>query len=599
MNKTFKHIKLICFFVAYSAIVSLISCTNDQRTVKDVMESKISFLYRTMDAKELMSLDNDKVYSLFSEDEKEILSTKHWMFDANIPVVVSVMRSTEQKILPFWLVEKGFKKTGMTIRNQQTTYEVWQKSFKAGRAGLGINGFENYPLHYFVSVAPEKSGDHLVLTNFFPENQYVGVLENGAFTYHDWDELVLADVPETMKGQKLLTTVRGRGVESQLTGVFRTTDYPSSSHPDQVMLTWSSDPAKGIDIQWRTDTAVNQGIVKYRAAGSSEEFSDTADKYMMADRVLMNDRSINRFTAKLRDLKPATTYEYLIVPQTEWTENQTFSTPAPDSAFTFIWFGDTHHSPKFGELIKAVDKRHPETAFYSIAGDIVSDGLYRNHWDDIFNFTEGIVSRKPLMAVPGNHDNRNGLGALMFREFFSYPMNGPEGVEKEQTYSFRYKNALFLMIDATSPIDAQTLWIEEKLKGSDAVWKFAMFHFPPYSSDGGYPEIRSKWCALFDKYHVDIVMSGHVHNYLRTKPMYNESPVSSPSSGTVYLISIAIPDNDTQVKLSFADSQVSGEMLYQTVKVNGNNLEYKAMNIYGVVRDQMIIKKQLKLKSKM
>ena len=193
------------------------------------------------------------------------------------------------------------------------------------------------------------------------------------------------------------------------------------------------------------------------------------------------------------------------------------------------------------------------------------------------------------MVVPGNHDNRSGLGALMFRELFSYPMNGPEGVEKEQTYTFTYKNALFLMIDATSPIDAQTEWIERELAGSQAQWKFAMFHFPPYSSDGGYPEIRKKWCSLFDKYHVDMVMSGHVHNYLRTKPMRDEKPVSSPAEGTIYLISIAIPDNDPQTRLPFAESQVSGEMLYQKVKINGNKLDYKAMNIDGLIRDQLTI----------
>jgi hypothetical protein len=145
------------------------------------------------------------------------------------------------------------------------------------------------------------------------------------------------------------------------------------------------------------------------------------------------------------------------------------------------------------------------------------------------------------------------------------------------------------MIDATSPINAQTEWIERVLAASPAQWKFAMFHFPPYSSDGGYPEIRRKWCSLFDKYHVDIVMSGHVHNYLRTKPMRDEKPVSSPAEGTVYLVSIAIPDNDPQARLPFAESQVSGEMLYQKVTIKGNRLDYKAMNIDGVVRDQLNI----------
>jgi predicted phosphodiesterase len=357
------------------------------------------------------------------------------------------------------------------------------------------------------------------------------------------------------------------------------------------MLTWSSDPETGVDIQWRTDTTVTDGAVKFRAVGSTDETTADAEKYTMDDRVLMNDPSVSRYTAKLRNLKSETAYEYLIVPQEKYQENQTFSTPSEDGDFTFIWFGDTHHSSKFGELIRAAEARHPETAFYSIAGDIVSDGLYRNQWDDIFDFTAEVIRRKPLMVVPGNHDNRSGLGALMYRELFSYPMNGPDGVEKEQTYSFTYKNALFLMIDATSPIDAQTSWIENQLAGSDALWKFAMFHFPPYSSDGGYPEIRRKWCSLFDKYHVDMVMSGHVHNYLRTKPMKDEKPVSSTFEGTVYLVSIAIPDNDPQVKLPFAEAQVSGEMLYQKVKISGNKLEYKAMNFDGLVRDQLVITK--------
>jgi predicted phosphodiesterase len=585
-------ISILKYSVAFNLIiVSLVSCKGDEKSVKDVIDGKISFLYKTMDSAQLMSLDYDKVFSLFSENEKKILATRHWMFDVNVPVIVSVMRSTEQKVTPFWLLDRGFIKTDLTMKNEQTTYEIWQKSFNSGTIGLGINGFENYPLHYFVSVAPQKSGDQLMLSNFFPAGQFVGTLANGAFTYHDWDELVLSDVPEKMNGQRLLTTVRGRGVESWLTGVFRTTDYPSSNLPDQIMLTWSSDPATGIDIQWRSDTAINEGVVKYREAGSWEELASTAGKYRMDDRVLINDRSVNRYTAKLRNLKPGTTYEYLIIPQDKYKVGQTFSTSSEDRNFTYIWFGDTHHSPEFGELIRRAEKRHPETAFYSIAGDIVSDGLYRNQWDDIFDFTGEVISSKPLMVVPGNHDNRAGLGALMFRELFSYPMNGPEGVEKEQTYSFTYKNAFFLMIDATSPIDAQTDWIEDQLSRSNAQWKFAMFHFPPYSSDGGYSEIRKKWCSIFDKYHIDMVMSGHVHNYLRTKPMNDEKPVASPAAGTVYLISIGIPDNDPQAKLPFAESQVSGEMLYQKVKINGNKLEYKAMNIDGVVRDQMTITK--------
>jgi len=417
-------------------------------------------------------------------------------------------------------------------------------------------------------------------------------LEDSSFTYHDWNELVLTDVPVQMNGQKLLTTVRGRGVETHLIGAFRTTVYPSSKVPDQIMLTWSSDASTGIDIQWRTDTTIKTGIVKYRIKGSTTEYSVNAVKNMMEDRVLMNDRYINRFNAEIRNLTPGTTYQYRIVPQTEWSENYTFSTPAADDQFSFVWFGDTHHSPKFGEIINLAEKSHPDAAFYSIAGDMISDGLHRNQWDDLFEFSKNVISRKPLMSVLGNHDNRSGLGAAMYRELFSYPMNGPDSVEKEHTYSFRYKNALFLMIDVTSPIEVQTSWIEKQLSNTDALWKFAMFHFPPFNWEEPYFDIQKAWIPIFDKYHVDMVMNGHIHYYMRSKPMKGGQVVSSYNNGTAYIISIGIPTNNHKIsdELYAATHNTEGH-LYQYVTIKGKELEFKSINFENKIIDSFNIKK--------
>jgi 3',5'-cyclic AMP phosphodiesterase CpdA len=312
------------------------------------------------------------------------------------------------------------------------------------------------------------------------------------------------NVPEDMKGEKLLTTIRGRGTESHLVGAFRKTAYPSSSTPDQVMLTWSSDPLTSIDIQWRTDTTIETGKVNYREKGSNTLMSASAERYRMEDRNLMNDRYVNRFTAQLKNLKPGTNYEYQISRQTDWIEKYTFSTPARDSSFSFVWTGDTHHSPTINKLYNLADQSHPDAAFYSIAGDLVSEGLHRDEWDDLFHFTKEVISRKPFMAVIGNHDTRQGLGAWMYRELFSYPKNAPVGVQPKHTYSFRYKNALFLMIESTASIDSQKVWIEDQLAKSDATWKFAMFHFAPYNWDEPYPDIQAAWVPIFDKYHVDM-----------------------------------------------------------------------------------------------
>ncbi len=561
-------------------------------TVKDVMDQAVTRLYRTMSEQQLDSLTNDQVMVLLNDSEKNVLATRYWMFDVKVPVVVSVMRSAEQKKTPFWLAPAGFVKTGKTMKNEEVTYEVWQKKFDAGHVGLGINGFEDYMLHYFVSVAPQNKNDRLKLSDFFPANQYVGILEDSAFTYHDWTELVLMNVPDDMKGEKLLTTIRGRGTESHLIGAFRTTAYPSSSIPDQVMLTWSADPATSIDIQWRSDTTVEAGKVNYREKGSSQIMSAPAEKFKMEDRDLMNDRYINRFTAQLKNLKPGTTYEYQILPQTNWNEKYTFSTPAPDSSFSFVWTGDTHHSPTITKLFNLAAASHPDAAFYSIAGDLVSEGLHRDQWDDLFYFTKDVICRKPLMAVIGNHDTRQGLGAWMYGELFSYPKNAPVGVQPEHTYSFRYKNALFLMIESTASIDSQKVWIEDQLAKTDATWKFAMFHFAPYNWEEPYPDIQAAWVPIFDKYHVDMVMNGHIHYYMRTKPMRGGKVVGSYKEGTAYVESIGIPTKpEKRPEEPYTVVRNFNGDIYQYVKIEGEKMSFRAVNSENKVIDSFIIKK--------
>jgi hypothetical protein len=573
-------------------ILGLVSCHQKVKSVKEVMDKVVTGLYQTTSHADLQKLGYEQAMALFSPEDLKSLSTQHWMFDVNVPVVVSVMRSNKQKIVPFWLESSGFEKTGMIMKNEQTDYEVWQKTFKAGRVGLGIHGLDNSGLHYFVSVAPQNSNDQLELSNFFPENQYVGTLDDGAFTYHDWDELVLSDVPESMKGQKLLTTVRGRGVESHLVGAFRSSTYPSSSEPDQVLLTWSADPATSMDIQWRTDTTVKQGSVRYREWGSTTDFTVGAEKLVMEDRLLMNDRFTNHFTAKLKELKPGTAYQYLIDPQTEWSEQYSFTTAANDAAFSFLWFGDTHYSPQYGEILKLANAAHPDAAFFSIVGDLVSDGLHRNQWDDLLEYSKDVICRKPLMAVPGNHDNRAGLGAQTYRDMFSYPENAPEGVPTEQTYSFTYKNTLFLMIDGTSPIDVQTAWIEKQLAETQATWKIAMFHFPPYNWEEPYLNIQKAWVPLFDKYHVDMVFGGHIHYYMRSKPMKGGQVVGSYNDGTAYVISVGIPSRNQEITDEpYAAVRNQEGQLYQYVKIDGNQLSMTTVNANNKVIDSFEIKK--------
>ena len=559
------------------------------------MDEVITRLYSEVPAEKYASIDDDFMLNFLAMEEKEILATQYQYFTVNVPARVSLMRSKSQEVVPFWMENSGFVKTDMTVKNDNYEYEVWQKDFDAGRVNLGINGFDMHRVVYFICVGPQKAGEALEIPDYYPAQYSLEKMQKGAFTYHDWSSLLITELPDELVGLTLFTTVRGRAREAHVKGAFRATLFPSSEIPDQPLLTWSANPGNSIDIQWRTSTSSPDGIVKYWKKDVSDTQRVVASKFVMEDRMLYNDRYVHRFTAGLTGLEPGTIYGYVAgSEQTKsFTEVKYFQTQSSgQSKFSFIWFGDTHKSPVWGELLQKAHIKHHEVAFYTIAGDLVSTGLYRNEWDELFAYSGNVFSQKPLMPVPGNHDRQDGLGAWMYYEMFSLPKSGPQAVASESTYAFRYGNALYLMIDSTHPVEVQTAWIEEKLSATGAIWKFVFFHFPPYNYEEPYPDIQAAWVPLFDKYHVDMVMSGHVHYYMRTKPMKNGQEVDAHEDGTVYTISIGIDSqHDEMGEEPYAMVRYGNGPYYQHMEINDKVLTYTVYNNDCEVRDNLIITK--------
>ena len=576
----------------------LMACTSvdyeSDSSVQATMDDIVSRLNTGLSKEELNTIDQTFVLNLINDEEKESLSSYYWRFKVNVPVVVSVMRDIDQKIIPFWLNTAGFQKTEMTVSNGSFDYEVWQKVFPEGEVGLGINGFDRHRSVYFISVAPENAEDDLEISTIFPEEQEFSTLDVGQNTYSDWDELVLTEVPDSLKGQTLLTTFRGRAREAHLINAFRESKFPSSSTPDHIVLTWDADPSTSVVVQWRTIALVKEGILKYWIEGTQDTIVRVADRNILEDRLLKNDRYISRFSKKIVDLKSGKTYNYFVESEGEKSPVAFFKTAALDDEFSFIWFGDTHNNKKWGELLQGANKRFPDVAFYSITGDLVINGHERDSWDDFFAYSTNVFNSKPLMAVPGNRDSQDGLGASLFQSLLTYPANGPKDLSSGLSYAMTYKNALFLMLDVVSfSVEDQTAWINEQLAASDAAWKFVVFHFPPYNTVSNYSDIINEWVPIFDRYKVDIVMNGHYHYYMRTLPMVNSKPVENAKDGTVYITSLGARNVDLEgeTQLPYAAKQFKEGFLFQHISIKGNELTYQCIDEFGRVRDNMVISK--------
>jgi len=584
--------------ICLSQAMLFLAVANADSSVKQVMDDMVTRLNTTMSEDALYAIDNDAALALFSPEEREILATKYWHFDVNVPVIVSVLRTTNQSDVPFWLAEAGFSKTDLSVRNVENwTYEVWQKRFPAGHVGLGINGFDRHREHYLVGVGPQSEGETVSISNLFPSEFSIETLQDGAMCYHDWDNLFLKDVPSSLVGHKLLTTIRGRSRDAHLVGGFRKTEWPSSPQPDQITLTWSQDPRTTQAVQWRTSIDVESGAVRFKEEGSKGDYLKVpATVERIENRLLANDRYCHHHTVQLSGLKPDTEYVYSVGDSqaNSWSEEATFTT-APDGPkpFTFVMFGDTHNKAAWGEMLDGAFARHPETAFYTIAGDLVDTGQYRDDWDAFFARSTKVFRHRPVMPSLGNHDVLDGLGAALYRSVFALPTDGPEKLPPERAYSFEYSNALFVIPDCTSSHTDQLEWMEEVLANSKATWKFVVYHFPPYSQEHDeYPGIRFGWGKLYDKYHVDFALEGHVHYYMRSHPIYDDKVVSSPAEGTIHLISIAIPARVHDFPpADYAIKQYSGDPMYQTFEIDGNRLEFRSHLADGTLFDELVIEK--------
>ena len=69
----------------------------------------------------------------------------------------------------------------------------------------------------------------------------------------------------------------------------------------------------------------------------------------------------------------------------------------------------------------------------------------------------------------------------------------------------------------TTSDDRQTRLARAAARGSSATWKIAVFHHPPYTCGGhaGNTDVARRWVPLFERYGVQLVLSGHDHNYQR------------------------------------------------------------------------------------
>ena len=160
-----------------------------------------------------------------------------------------------------------------------------------------------------------------------------------------------------------------------------------------------------------------------------------------------------------------------------------------------------------GLRMKSYESRHPANmlAFLGDNDYTRSPTLFRQNWRRAFRWGRRIGLR--INGVLGNHDYEVDRGRYELRLL---GMPGPY-------YTRKLGDAQLFFLDSNAVSSRQTAWLEQQLADSTATWKIALFHHPPYTCGGhsGDTDVVRSWVPLFEAYGVQLVISGHDHNYQR------------------------------------------------------------------------------------
>jgi predicted phosphodiesterase len=214
----------------------------------------------------------------------------------------------------------------------------------------------------------------------------------------------------------------------------------------------------------------------------------------------------------------------------------------------FVVFGDSKgkkngvNEKVMNGVLKKIKKLNPLPDYIIHLGDLTAGS---DNMDKLSSMLEGFKNifigmdiRITIIPVFGNHEEgenpKDNASEVVFREAFRdfLPDGGPE--KYNRTVYFKDVDNIRLIV-----LNSCHFCEENRISGEQLKWfnnalsvnkdfKIVFVHIPSYPTGAHlgtsmdlYPEVRDKFWSIMDENNVDIVFSGHEHNY--SKRIINES----------------------------------------------------------------------------
>lgn len=324
--------------------------------------------------------------------------------------------------------------------------------------------------------------------------------------------------------------------------------------PEQIHLALMSD-ATQMRVNWVTLqstpsptvfwTQGTPGAAVYNATASTATYTKGGWQGFVHSAVMTNLMPATRYFYRVGDSTVGVDMnvgEFDLVPELNFISPPT---SLPAYPISFVHYADMGAMDVADRTVDRVSDLVATNAidFVLHGGDIAYSDGYEALADQFFRKIEVLSAYVPYMTAVGNHEGFFDFAPYLTR--FTMPWQGSS--PSPFYYAVSFGNLRLIAFNTEGPdglisIDLepsgqQNTWLEAELAASAADpaidWIVAVGHRPLYCSSGSdnclidAPIFRGDIEALLLKYNVDLVLTGHRHNYERTFPVFNGVPTAT------------------------------------------------------------------------
>ncbi len=287
--------------------------------------------------------------------------------------------------------------------------------------------------------------------------------------------------------------------------------YLQATTTESTTIAWGSTEGRGEVVLTKPGGEVVGSVAGQYVGDPARKERRLAAKSKPIEKLVGED--IYVLAAGFQKLEPNNLYCYQIVDNgvalTELAPMSTAPKPGSKNPIRFIAVGDIGTG---GDAQKAIAQRMTEKPFELILvlGDLAyNSGTAQEIHRKFFQIYANILRFVPVFPAIGNHERRTREGGPYF-EAFVLP-------QPERYYSFDWGDVHFVAIDTTQRDSAQIAWLEKDLAATKQRWKVVFGHHPMYTNALRGPQqwIRRAYSKIFTDHQVDMVITGHEHQYER------------------------------------------------------------------------------------